>query len=567
MRPSQTIQGIKAREALKKGVNAIYNVVRVTFGPESRKALLFRTMNRGNRIVDDGHIIAQCQTPKDPFVRMVAETFREGCQRTVEKVGDGTTCTTILGGKLFNEVFKKIDDTQNVLVSGHKKGVMTIRKEILDEADKIKEKVRENTKKIETLEELEKIATVSVEDEKLGKIIAKMGWDVGVDGFIDVVEGYKGEIETETIKGMRFAAKVPAPVFVNNPARFEMVALDCPVLITNFNLDNAGELFALSVDNIKTTKLVVVAPSFSNDVLMNFVKAHKEGYFIWPVLAPSLRTEQLEDLSIYCGATFIDKNKGKKLSNIRKEDLGFVEKIVVKATESREDALVMGGKGTQQEMEVKEDEQKIEFKTKVEERLEILKKQLEETKEEQFKMLMKRRIASMASAVGVIRVGDSTQASSLYRKLKIEDAVYACKAALKSGYVKGGGLCLKEIANQLPDDHIWKTTLLSPYEQIQSSVDGGIEVTDDIIDPSDAVYYAIEHAGQIVANLITVDSITAEIETPDAEEGNFAIAKALNEMVINDKIAKGLIKAGEVEAYRDSLGGLNDYEYELVNRD
>lgn len=568
MKPTQTISKDAARKALYKGVNLIYDLVKVTFGPQSKKALLYRTMNRGNRIVDDGYIIAECQEPKNPFVRMVAQTFREGCKRTVEKVGDGTTCTTILSGKLFNDVFKQTDETQNVLTSNTKKGVMTIRKEIIDGAEQIKQEIKKISKKVETLEDLEKIATVSVEDSELGKIIAKMVWDIGEDGFVDVVEGYKGEIETETIKGMRFPAKIPAKVFVNNPARYEMVVENAPILICNYKLDTLGDLMALSADNLKTAKLVVVAPSFTENVLVNFINAHKQGYFIYPVKAPSLRTEQLEDLAIYCGATFIDKNQGKKLQNVKAEDLGFIEKIIVKDTENKEDAVITGGQGTKLN--------KIPFrgsvgfeepleKTKVEERLEILKKQLEETKEEMFKMLIKRRIASMASAVGVIRVGDSTQANALYRKLKVEDAVFAALSALKNGYVKGGGLCLKEISDALPENHIWKKALLAPYEQIQGSVDGGMEIKEDIIDPTDVVFYATEHASQIVANLITVDSITCEIDDPMPEEGNFAIAKMLEEYVLTQKIKEGQIKEGEKESWRDSLGGMNSYEYQITH--
>jgi len=466
-------------------------------------------------------------------------------------VTHNTTATTILGGTLFNEIYKDLDETQNVF-TGKKKSVVSLKKEILAEAEKVKEAIKAQAKKIETLEDLEKVSIISVKDEALGKLVAKIAWEVGVDGFIDVVEGYKGEIETEVIKGMRFAAKVPAKAFVNNPARFEMVMTDTPILITNHGLSNAGDI-AQAVNEIgkTTTKLAIVAPSFSENVLVNFVNAAKGGYFIYPILAPALRTEQLEDLAIYCGAKFIDKNKGNKLQNVRSIDLGQIEKAVIKDTETREDAVITGGKGT---YEV------VNSKSEVEKRIEVLKGQLEETKQEQFKKLLERRIASMASAVGVIRVGDSTQASSLYRKLKIEDAVYACRAALRGGYVKGGGLCLKEISDTLPEGHILKKTLLTPYEIIQEST-GGIDISENVIDPADAMYYAVEHATQVVANLITVDSITCEEEDHTPEEGSFEIARMLRELVINDKIQKGQLREGEAEAFRDSLGGLTEDEY------
>ena len=225
---------------------------------------------------------------------------------------------------------------------------------------------------------MEKIAIVSVEDAELGKIIAKMAWEVGVDGFIDVVEGYKGEVETEVIKGMRFPAKVAAKAFVNNPARYEMVAQDCPVVVTNYAMDNAST-FAVAFQglNKKTSKIIVIAPLFSENTLVQMVNATKQGYFFYPVLAPSLRTDQFEDLAVYCGAKFIDKSKGNKLQNLRLEDCGFIEKIVVKDTELKEDAVVTGGGGAQQQMKItkKEEVNTAEFKTKVEERIDILKGQ------------------------------------------------------------------------------------------------------------------------------------------------------------------------------------------------
>lgn len=575
MKTTSILIGAKARQKILQGVNEIYYVVRKTFGPEGRNALLYRSLNRGNRIVNDGVTVAEVQEPKDQFVRMAAQTFKEACKRTNEKVGDGTTCTVIIGGMLFNEIYKTIDDSQNEFTEKSvKKGVMSVKKEILEVAEQIKKEIEKSAKKIKTLKDLEKIAIVSVENEEIGKIVAKMAWDVGVDGFIDVIEGYKGGIETEVIKGMRFPAKVPAKVFVNNPARYEMVAQDCPIVITNYAMDNAGN-FAQSFQELNkiTSKIIVVAPSYSDNVLVNMFNATKNGYFFYPILAPSLRTEQFEDLAIYCGAKFIDKNKGLKLQNIRSEYLGFVEKIIIKDTELKEEAVVTGGQGTKPTInpimekdvgyENKEEEKQ---KTAIEERIETLKGQKEEIKQEQFKKLLERRIASMASAVGVIRVGDSTQAESLYKKLKIEDAVYACKAALRKGYVKGGGLCLKEIADKLSDDNILKLSLLAPYEQIQSSMENG-EIGEDIIDPMEAVYFAVEHAAQVVANLITVDSITCENEDPLLEEGNFEIARMIKEFVISDKIAKGQLKKGEIEAYKDSLGGLTEDEFIYFSQD
>ncbi len=573
MRTTKTLMGKKAHEALRLGVNAIYEPVRVTFGPEGRNALLYRTMNRGNRITNDGVTVAECQEPDNIHVRMVAQTFKEACKRTAEKVGDGTTGTAIIGGHLFNELYPLLTESHNEFtLKGGKKGVITLKREILRAADEVKKMIKERAKKIETLDELEFIATVSVEDEKLGQIIAKMAWEVGIDGFIDVVEGYKGEIETEVIHGMRFPAKVAAPVFVNNPARFEMVVENSYVIVTNHVVETTDAIARAFQELTKhTSKVAIIAPSFTSNALINMVAAMKEGFSVMPVLAPALRTEQLEDLAVYFKAKFIDKNKGNKLSNVRLEDCGYVEKLVVKNSESREDAIATGGRGTAPQTTIGKENQDgsaaMEFVTPVQERVAMLKKQLEEIKEIPFKKLLERRIASMASSVGVIRVGDTTQASSLYRKLKIEDAVYASKSALRGGYVRGAGVCLKEIAESLPEGNILRKSLCAPFDQIQNSVDGGIEISPDVIDPAEAIYYAIEHATQVIANLITVESITAETEdvVPGASEGK--IASAIMEYVITDKISKGQIKEGQEEAYRDSLGGLTEHEFGMMSQD
>lgn len=557
-RPTRTLLDDKARLAVLNGVNAIFEPVRRTFGPQGRNALLYRSYNRGGRITNDGYTVAECQEPKNISERLAAAAFKEACKRTNEKVGDGTTGTAIVAGQLFNDLYIRLSKNSNAFSSASKAGVMTIKRELEETAEKVKEAIKEAAVKVTTLEELTKIATVSVEDPELGKTIASIAFEVGVDGFIDVVEGYKGEIETEVIKGMRFPAKIAGKAFVNNPARYEMVAQDCPVFITNYALDNVQELAPLfQAVRKEHSKLIVVAPSFSDPVLIGMLGAAREsGYVIYPVKAPSLRTEQFDDLAVYCGAVFFDKARGKKLNTFTLRDLGFLEKLIVKDTEAREDAVATGGNGAI-EQTMKNSEGETVSVSYIKDRVEMLKGQLAETKEETFKKLMERRIASMASAVGVVRVGDSTQASSLYRKLKIEDAVYACKAALRGGSVKGGGLCLKEIADKLPEGDLLKNALLAPYDQIQSSVEGGIEIPDTIIDPAEAVYYAVEHAVGVVANLITVDIITPEEEDPIPGEGELMIARAINRFVVNDMVHNGQIQENQREMELDRMGGLS----------
>lgn len=541
---TKTLLDASARAAVRKGVLAIYEPVRRTFGPAGRNALLYRTFNRGSRITNDGVTLSEVISPKDEFVELAASTFKEAAKLTNQRAGDGTTGTIVIGGKLFETVWIKRQETATGVRSktaGGSTNVMAIRKEILAAADLVKDEIKKVAKPVKVLADLEKIAAVSVEDEALGKTIAKMAWEAGKDGYIDTVEGYKGEIETELVHGMRFPAKVPAKAFVNNPSRYEMIATDCPVVITNIPIVNAAQLNSFT-QNLDTQKLIVFAPMFSDEVLIGLTKAMKEGFFVFPVLTPSLRTEQYEDLAVYCDAVFVNKDIGGKLENILASHLGFLGKLVVKDSEAKEDAVATGGKGAVEEG----------GKSKISARIEILKGQLTEMKQEQFKKVIERRIANMASAVGVIRVGAASQAESLYLKLKIEDAVYAAKAALRGGYVKGGGLCLKEIAERLPTS-ILTNALIAPYDQIRENAGGTLEVGKEVIDPAEVVWWAVENATSVVAHLITVDILVPEEKETNPGDGYESIASSIMTFARFWAKREGLLKESEMEVENERM--------------
>lgn len=502
----------EAREAILKGVNAVYDPVRFTLGPEGGNALMYQTFGRGPRITNDGVTIAECIQPKNEFIKLSADTFKESCKRTNELAGDGTTTTAVIGGYLMNEIFAGLSQQSGIGKSTHG-NVMEIKRKLLAEKETVIEEIKKAAKKIDTLEDLEKIATVSVENEELGKLIASIVWETGVDGHIDVVEGFKGKIEHEVVEGMRFPAKVPNKVFVNNPARHEMIAEDTPVLVTDYKIDNVQQTQAFVnklLEEYKGRKLCILAPDFSNNVLVEFVGALKNQYYVYPVKVPSLRTPQFEDVAAYFGATFVSKEKGVKLETLTAADLGFVERFIVKDVEAREDAIARGGKGAKTEA--------------VKERMEELKKQREETKAETHKKLLDRRIASMASAIGIVRVGAPSQAEGLYLKLKVEDAVYACKAALEEGYVKGGGLCLKEIAKKTT---LLKNALEAPHNQIQENAEQKLKIPKEVVDPAKSMRLAVEHAISVTAHLITVKIMMPEINDQTPGDGYTNIAKAI----------------------------------------
>ena len=564
-KPTKVLLGTEARKAILKGVNAIFLPVRETLRPEGGNALLPRTYNRGNRITNDGVSIAKMIEPLDEFEQEAAHAFREASEKTNEKVGDGTTSTIVIGGRLLNDVFAKLDASSSVIrtkTAGGKMGVMKLRRDMREAMKAVIDEIKKRAVKIETLEDLEKIAVISVEDEAIGKTVAKMAWEVGVEGFIDVTDGVKNEIETEVIKGMRFPAKIPARAFMNRPERFELAAQDLPCVVTNYHLDNASEIQAFT-QHLSTAKLAIFAPSFSENVMLGMIAAIKNGFQIFPVATPSLRTEQYEDLCVYLGAEFINKDQGKKLEGIREGDCGFLEKLVVKDTDAKEDATVIGGRGEKESL-VALGEMEGKTKSPVQSRIEMLKGQIEETKVELHKKLLEKRIASISAAVGIIRVGSPSQAESLYQKLKIEDAVYACKAALQEGYVKGGGLCLKEIAEHLPES-ILTAALKAPYEQIQANAEGNLEITDDIIDPAKAVRLEVEHAVSVTSQMATLKIIVAEPREKNPAEGYEAIARAINLFTRLQGRQWGLIQENQEEMDRDNEALHDKYNFEHGN--
>lgn len=563
MRTTEVRRHAAARKVILRGIKEVYDTVRLTLGPEGGNALILRSFNRGSRITNDGVTIAKCIRPKDEFEALVAEAFKEGAAKTGERAGDGTTSTTVIAGKLIIEAFKLLPATSdkedvefNGVSSNRRVGVVSLKKKILASISPIQEAVKKVTKKIKKVDELENIADVSLNgNREVAKIVADMVWRTGENGFISLTDGFKGTLETQVIEGARFPMKVPHVNFLTNPERYEMVAEEADCVVTNIKMDNLRD-FSYLWNNINPdprkphAKLVIFSPDFSEEVLgqmLNIMfpmnengKRMPSGMRIFPCKCPSLRTEQFDDLAVFLDARFIDYNKGDKFSSVKEFDLGFVDKCTLKGSEDREDAILLGGKGA-----------KI---TKVAERIEMLKKQKEATNDQVNKVVLDKRIASLASAGGLIRVGAATEAEGLPLKHKIEDAVFACQNAIKHGYVEGGGLCLKKIADELfADDALIHDALCAPYFQIQVNAGGEVEIGKDIIDPSRVVELEVEHGFQVAANLITCKAVIPEFDEHDPRDGYRIVANAIN---LYNKLwgtQQNLFKSGLNEAEAEQL--------------
>lgn len=538
----KTITGMQARAKIISGVDRVLDVIKPTLGPSGKAVLVPRTFSRGIRIIDDGYLAAENVTPKDAYEKMVVEAFREGIKRTNSVAGDGTTGTGVFSGHLIKKLFAEMPDA-DVPNIGKTKSVRELRNEIFEAKDLVREAIKKQSKKIKTLDDLERIALISIgkEDEETAKAIAKLVWEVArdkdgnyVDNHIEITEGFKGEVETEVIRGMRFPAKIGAPAFVNKPERHEMVMDNIPVILTNIKLENPFDISSI-VDKYKLAKVAIFAPFFSTGVLQFMAKCAQAGIHIFPVNVPALRTVQMQDLAIYTASEVIDKDKGMKFSDITFAQIGYAEQIVIKDTENREDAILLGGRG----------------ESAVTAQIAILKSQAKEARNDVEKAQLERRIASLGSAVGIVRVGSSTTSDSIYLKMKVEDGVYACKGALEEGYVQGGGLCLKTIAETIPEN-ILTESLKAPYEQLQKN-SGNITIGKDIIDPAKVVHCIVEHGATIASTLVTIHSIIPQDQEESPIEGYKDIAKAINRHVYFEAKHKGMLKDSEDEQENDRM--------------
>lgn len=553
---TEVLTGIDARKRVRSGVTRVYDAVRRTLGPEGKNAIVPRSWNRGPRMTNDGITIAENIMPKDEHERLVSDFFVEGSSRTNKAVGDGTSSTTVFAGRLVLDLLDQMGERPAVAVLGGEDGpkkndtrrVRSLRHAIQKERDDVVELIKQSTKKIQTPEELLSVAKVSIGEDELAKTVSDLVWRVArtedgayIDNHIDVVEGYKQRIEVEVTEGMRFPAKVPHRFFVTSGERNEMVCENVHILVTSHKLDDVNAVVTL-LQKANVNRIALVAPGFSMPVLQMLINSmvdpetkQKNGNFFYPVNAPALRSVQFEDIAMYADANFIDKDTH-VLRTVNKDDLGFATKIIVKDSEQREDAVMIGGRGAGSE--------------KIITRVAELKEQIKDSKNEVDKFSLERRIANLNAAVGVIRIGATTNAELLYLKHKAEDGVFACRAALEEGVVRGGGVCLYDIANS-NDFPVIGNALAAPYNQIQENAGGNLDIAEDVIDPAKVVRLVVEHGASIAAQLITTEILIAEPRDKAPYEGDALVARAIGKLAYYDAKHHGLLAEASDEAEKD----------------
>ena len=518
-----------ARKSLKDGVDTIANAVKVTLGPKGRNIAIAKSF--GSQVVTkDGVTVAKEIEDKDPFKNVGVEMIKEASNRVNELAGDGTTTVTVLAQAIVNAGFKNVAAGANPI--SLKRGLDKGTEVILEELSK-------KAKNISTKEEISQVATISTNNDKeLGDMIGGVFDKVGKDGVITVEEAKGFKDEVEYTEGMEFDNGYVSPYFVNNSETLEAVMDNPYIFITDKKLSNLQDIQAIAekVLGAADRPMVIIADEIENQALATLVVNKLRGTLdVVAVKAPGFgdrKKEMLKDLSILTGAEFISEELGKTLDKVELTDLGSAKRVVV----TKEKTIIVEGKGT---------------KNSIEDRVKEIKAQIENTTSEYDKEKLQERLAKLAGGVAVIKVGAASEVEAKEKKMRIEDAINATRAAIEEGVVAGGGLALhnaKKVLDKvkLTDQdeqlgvEILKSVLSEPLKQIVENAgeDGAViaaeckgntgynaktgkfvdMIEDGIIDPVKVTRYVLTNAVSVASMLITTEAVVAEIpeEKPQA---------------------------------------------------
>lgn len=416
----------EARKSLKRGVDQVANVVKITIGPKGRNVVLDKGYGAPT-ITNDGVSIAREIVLKDKFENMGAEIIKEVATKTNEVAGDGTTTSVVLAQAIIGEGMKHTN--MGLGVMGVRRGIETATLDVVSV-------LKSMAKSINTKEEIRQVAVISAESEDIGRIIANTIDKVGKDGVVTVEESQSFGVESEVVEGLEFDKGYISPYMITNTERMEAEYKDVPVLVTDKKISAIKDILPLLEKIAGTGKkdLVIIADDVDGEALTTFViNKLRGGFNVLAVKAPGYgdrKKEQLADIAVILGAEVVSDDLGLKLDTLELSSLGKAGRIVSK----KESTVIIGGKGK---------------KADIEARVKELKKQKESVKSKFDSEKIDERIAKLTGGVAVIRVGAATETEMKYLKLKIEDAVNATKAAIDEGIVLGGGVALVKASEKV----------------------------------------------------------------------------------------------------------------------
>lgn len=412
----QIIFNEEARKALKRGIDAVADAVKITIGPRGRNVILDKGYGAPT-ITNDGVTIAKEVNLKNKFENMGAEIAKEVATKTNDIAGDGTTTSVILTQAIVEEGMKYT--TMGVNAMGVKNGIEAAAEEVVSS-------LKEIAKPIKSKEEIRQVATISAESEEVGKIIADTIDKVGKDGVVTVEESQSVGMDSEVTMGLQFDKGYVSPYMITNAERMEAEYSDPVILITDKKISTIKEILPLLENLAQSGKkeLVIIADDVDGEALATFVVNKIRGAFnVLAVKSPGYgdrKKEILNDIAITVGGQVISEELGVKLENANVSMLGKANKVIA----TKDNTTIVGGKGKKSEIEA---------------RVAQLRKQKEITDSKYDAEKLDERIAKLSGGVAVIRVGAATETEMKYLKLKVEDAVNATKAAIEEGIVAGGG--------------------------------------------------------------------------------------------------------------------------------
>ena len=520
--------GTDARTALESGVNQLADTVKITLGPKGRNVVIDRKYG-SPLITNDGVTIAKEIELKDEFENMGAQIIKEVSTKTNDVAGDGTTTAVVLAQAIIKEGSKNVAAGANPIIL--KRGI--------DKAvDVCVEKLRKISKPITNKESIAQVASISAGDAVIGELISTAMEKVGNDGVITVEESKTMKTELNIVEGMQFDRGYCSPYMATNMEKMEAV-LDNPyILITDKKISSIQELLPLLEQIVKTgQKLLIIAADVEGEALTTLILNKLRGSFnCVAVKAPGFgdrRKAMLEDIAILTGGKVITSELGLELKDATVDMLGRAKQVKV----DKENTIIVEGAGASEE---------------IAQRIKQIKVLAAETTSEYDKEKYQERLAKLAGGVAVINVGAATEIEMKEKKLRIEDALNATRAAVEEGIVAGGGVALlsavndvKELAATLEGDEktgalIIAQAIQSPMKQIASNagVDGsvivynvvnsnkanyGYDALNDrygdmikfgIIDPAKVSRSALQNAASVASTLLTTESAVADIPEP-----------------------------------------------------
>ena len=530
--------GEAARKSLQAGIDKLADTVKITLGPKGRNVVLDKKFG-APLITNDGVTIAKEIELDDAFENMGAQLVKEVATKTNDAAGDGTTTATLLAQALIREGMKNIAAGANPMV---------VKKGMASAVDAAVANIVANSKKVAGSEDIARVATVSSANEEVGKLIAEAMEKVTSDGVITIEESKTAETYSEVVEGMQFDRGYLSPYMVTDTDKMEAVLDDAYILITDKKIANIQELLPLLEQIVKMgKKLLIIAEDVEGEALSTIILNKLRGTFTCvAVKAPGFgdrRKEMLQDIAILTGGQVITSDLGLELADAKVEQLGQARQVVVQ----KENTIIVDGAGSSEEIKA---------------RVANIKTQIENTTSDFDREKLQERVAKLAGGVAVIKVGAATEVEMKEKKLRVEDALAATKAAVEEGIVAGGGTALvnaipavQEVCDKLEGDEktgaqIVLRALEEPVRQIAANagLEGSViidkiisankvgygfdaykeEYVDmlpaGIVDPTKVTRSALQNAASVAAMVLTTESLVADIKDPAADAAMAAAA-------------------------------------------